>query len=273
MRVVAAVNGLITSELAALYALRYAAVHGFPLTLLHVENSQDRLDDVQRSMNVIEEAAALDHVSCERLLLAGKPITAIRKYLADNRVDTLFCSMSRHHKYFQTSLRKQLISQPLPTDLAVVQVVRLDAASYVKNIVMTIEEDRLSVKKFTFFTAFAKAYEADTEIYSVTLIDARKLAELDLPLTRNLLKTINDHLSHYVKLASFLNIPLHIKHAVASNEIDQILHHLSHHNFELMIVGNRWLPNLSRLFRNQPIERLLRATPINTIVFYGRDNG
>lgn len=55
MKVIAAVNDLITSEITAFYALRYAALHGFPLTLLHVENPLDSLDDVERSMAVIKE--------------------------------------------------------------------------------------------------------------------------------------------------------------------------------------------------------------------------
>lgn len=272
MKVVAAVNGLITSEIAAFYALRYAALHGFPLTLLHVENPVDSLDDVEQSMTVIEEAASGDNVTTERILLAGNPIKTIRRYLSVNRVDTLFCSTSRHRNFFQNSLREQLTYLPLPADLAVIQVVRLDAAHAVRNMVLPIEEDRLSVKKFAFFASFAKAYGAATEVYSITLVDSKKLAELDIALTRSLLKKINNHLSHYIKLARFMGIPFRIKHAVATNKTDQVLHHLSHHDFQLMIIGGRRRSNLSSLFRGNPIERLLRESPINIIAFYGRDN-
>ena len=273
MKVVAAVNGLITSEIAAFYALRFAAQHGFPLTLLHVENSLDSLEDVERSMAVIEEAASDDDVTTERILLAGNPIKTIRKYLSANRVDTLFCSTSRHRTFFQNSLRQQLTYLPLPVDLAVVQVVRLDAAHAVRNVVLPIEEDRLSVKKFSFFASFAKTYGAATEIYSVTLVDSEILAKMDIHLTRSLLSKINDHLSHYVKLARCMGIPLRIKHSVARNKIDQVLHHLSHHDFQLMIIGGSRQSGLSTLLRGNPIERLLHETPINTITFYGRDDG
>jgi nucleotide-binding universal stress UspA family protein len=273
MKVVAAVNGRITSEIAAFYALRYASLHGFPLILLHVQNPKDCLDDVEQSMVVIEEAAWRDNVTTERILLTGNPLTTIRRYLSENRIDTLFCSTSRHRNFFQRSLREQLICQPLPADLAVVQVVRLDAAHTVRNIVLAIEEDRLSVKKFAHLASFAKAYGAATEVYSVTRVDSKKLVELDIHLTRTLLRKINDRLSHYVKLARFMDITFRIKHAVARNEIDQVLHHLSHHDFQLMIVGGRRQSGLSRLFRSKPIDRLLRTTPINTIAFYGRDDG
>lgn len=273
MKVIAAVNGLITSEVAAFYALRYAAVHGFPLVLLHVKNSKDSLDDVERSMDVIEEAAEIDNVVTERVVLGGDPIKAIRSFVDANRVDILFCSTSKRCRFFEKSLREQLVRSPLSADLAVVQVVRLDTHYLVRNMVLAIQEDRLSVKKFALFASFAKAYKAATEVYSVTLVDAKKLTELDIPLTRSMLRKINDRLSHYVKLACFMDIPLRIKHAVARNEIDQVLHHLSHHDFQLLFVGGRRLTILSRLFRAKPIERLFHEASINTIAFYGRDNG
>lgn len=273
MKVVAAINGLITSEIAALYALRYATVHGFTLVLLHVKNAEDRVADVERSMAVVEEAAAIDKIATERVLLAGNPLKAIRSFLGDNRVDTLFCSTSRHRRFFTKSLREQLVSLPLPVDLAVVQVLRLDAPYLVRSMVLAIQEDRLSVKKFALVASFAKAFEADIEIYSVTMVGRKQLAELDIPLTRSMLRKINDRLSHYVKLARFMGIPLRIKHAVARNEVDQVLHHLSHRDFQLLIVGGRRLSMLSSLFRKKPIDRLFHETPVNTIAFYDRANG
>lgn len=273
MKVMAAVNGLITSEVAALYALRYATVHGYVLVLLHVNNAVDSLDDVARSMAVIEEVAELDDIATERVFLEGDPVRAIRKFLDGNRIDTMFCSTSRRPGVFKKSLHEQLIRLPLSADLAVVRVVRLETPYSVKNMVLAVQEDRLSVKKFTLFASFAKAYEASAEIYSVTVVDSGKLAELDIPLTRSMLRKINDRLSHYIKLARFMGLPLRIKHAVARNEVDQVLHHLSHHDFQLLLVGGRRLSLLFRLFRRKPIERLFHETPINTIVFYGRSNG
>lgn len=270
MKVIAAVNGLITAEVAALYALRYAAQHGFTLLLLHVVNPADSLDEVERSMAVIEEAAAIEQVTTERVLLAGSPAWAIRRYLSENRADTLFCSTRRRRGFFENSLSEQLARLALPVDLAVVQVVRLDTAHAVRHMVLPIEEDRLSVKKFAFFAGLAQAYGAAAEIYSISRVDSKKLAELDMPLTKALLRKINDRLAHYAKLARFMNLSLHIKHAVARNEIDQVLHHLSHHPFQLMVIGGRRRSILSRLFKGKPLERLFHETPINTIAFYGR---
>ena len=273
MKVVAAVNGLITSEIAALYALRYAAFHGFTLTLLHVTNPDDSWPDVEKSMVVIEEAATTYKVTAERVRLAGNPIKAISDFLAQNRVDTLFCATRRRHHLLENSLSDHLIRLALPADLVVVQVVRLDGSHVVRNMVLPIREDGLSVKKFTLFAGLAKAYGAEAEIYSINLVNSKKLAALDMPNTRALLRKLNDQLAHYTKLARFMGLSLHIKHAVTRNEVDQVLHHLAHHDFQLMVIGGRRLSMLSRLFKKRPIERLFHDTPINMLAFYGRDNG
>ncbi|NIR95270.1 MAG: hypothetical protein GWO08_16935, partial [Gammaproteobacteria bacterium] len=96
---------------------------------------------------------------------------------------------------------------------------------------MPIKEDRMSVEKFTFFASMARAYNASGEIYSVTVTSKKKRAGLDLGDTRRILQKIDDRLSHYEQLAKFMDIPLRLKHAIALNEIDQVLHHLSHNDF------------------------------------------
>jgi nucleotide-binding universal stress UspA family protein len=68
-----------------------------------------------------------------------------------------------------------------------------------------------------------------------------------------------------------LDIPLTIKHALTGREVDQILHHVARHDFQLMIIGGRRLSPLSGVFRENPMERLFRHTPVNTIAFYARD--
>jgi hypothetical protein len=69
-----------------------------------------------------------------------------------------------------------------------------------------------------------------------------------------------------------MDVPLRIKHALAENEADQILHHLAHHEFQLMIIGGRRMPPFSRIFREDPLVRLFRYTPVNTIAFYARED-
>ncbi len=271
MKVIAAVNGLVTSDIAALYALRYAALFGRTLVLLHVENAADSRPEVEACMAGIEEAAEQYRVKCERLFLQGEPAPAIQAYLLRTNAEILFCSTRMRKRFFEDSLSDRLTRLPLPVDLAIVRVAHVDAAFLAEAVLLPIREDRLSIKKFVFAGAMAKAFGATTEIYSVTLAGKRRLARLDIGATKELFQKINDRLSHYAKAFALMAVPLRIKHALAENEIDQILHHAAHHEFGLLIIGGRRLSGFSPFWRERPIARLFRYTPVNTIAFYGRD--
>lgn len=272
MKVIAALNGLITSEIAALYALRYAGLFGLTLNLLHVANPKDEPYLVSKSMDVIEEEAAAIGVTIERVWLSGEPVRAIRKFISENRSDLLFCGTRKLHGFFEDSLSDRLSRLALPVDLAVVKAVRVDGALRVTNMVLPIQEDRLSVKKFAFFAGLAMAHGASAEIYSITPVDSKRLADLDLPATRMLLRKVDDRLLHYTRLARLMHLPIRIRHALARNEVDRVLHHLAHQDFQLMVVGGQRLSKFARLVGGRPIERLFQQTPINTIAFYARGN-
>jgi len=271
MKVVALVNGSVTSEVAALYALRYARAQAFTPCLAHVLNPADRRAEVEKSMGVIEEAATEGGIKIERFFLEGHPARAIAAFLAATKTDTLFCGTRMRGHFFEDSLSEKLTRLSLPTDLAVVRVVHVGDVAAADHILLPIRTDRLSVEKFVFLASLARAYEAAAEIYSLTVVDKRRLADLESTRTRDLFAKINTRLAHYVKLSRHLALPLRIRHAIALNEVDQLLHHLARHDFQLMVIGGQRLSRFPRLLGEQPIERLFRHTPVNTIALYPRD--
>jgi len=270
MKVVAAVTGLITSEIAALYALRYAHLHDYPLVLLHVKNAPDPAPEVAGSMAAVEEAAAGLGVKTERLFLTGQPLTAIRDYLADGHTETLFCATRMRSRFFENSLSDRLSRRPLPANLAVVRIARVEAWAITREVVLPIRAERLSVEKFIFFSSLTKALAASAEIYSISPVSRRQQAALALTGTRELFQRINRHLHHYVQALKLMAIPARIKHALALDEVDQILHHLSHHDCQLLVIGGRRFSRFPHLLGENRLERLFRHTPVNTIAFYAR---
>jgi hypothetical protein len=273
MNVIAAVNGQVAAEVAALYSLHFARVHGLPLVLLHVKNQDDDIEAVEKSMADIEAVAAGYGMTTERVMLEGSPIEAVRRYLLENRSEILFSSTryGQRKKIFNLSFSEILSRMTLPLNLAVVRVVHVHSTLSTDRIVLPIREDRMSVEKFTFFASMATAYNASGEIYNVTVTSRKRRARLDLGDTKRILQRIDDRLSHYVLLAELMDIPLRLKHAIALNEIDQVLHHLSHNDFHLMIIGGERLSAYSYLNRSKPIDRLQRCTPVNTIAFYPKE--
>jgi len=272
MEVIAALNGQVTSEVAALYGLHFARTNGLPLVLLHVANHDDAMEAVEKSMANIEEAAGEYGIPVERVILEGPPAETVKRYLFENKSEILFCSTRyrQRKKFFNLSFSEKLRSMSLPADLAEVRVVHIHSTMSTERIVLPIKEDRISVEKFTFFASMAKAYNASGEIYSVTVTSKKRRADLAMGDTKRILQKIDDRLSHYVHLAKMMDIQLRLKHAIALNEIDQVLHHLSHTDFQLMIVGGERLSAYSTFAKPKPIERLQRCTPVNTIAFYLR---
>jgi hypothetical protein len=272
MNVIAAINGQVTSEVAALYSLHFARIQGLPLILLHVANPDDSIATVEKSMANIEEAAAEYDMVPERVILEGPPAETVKRYLSENKSEILFCSTRyrQHKKFFNLAFSEKLRSMSLPADLAEVRVVHVHSTQSTERIVLPIKQDRMSVEKFTFFASMVSAYKANAEIYSVTVTSKKRRARLDLGDTKRILQKIDDRLSHYIYLAKLMDIPLRLKHSIAINEIDQVLHHLSHNDFQLMIVGGERLSAYSSFARSKPLERLQRSTPVNTIAFYLR---
>lgn len=272
MNVIAAINGQVTAEVSALYGLHFARNHGLPLVLLHVINPDDSIEAVEKSMANIEAVAGEYDVATERIMLEGRPAETVKRYLFENKSEILFSSTRyrQRKKFFNLAFSEKLTGMILPVDLAVVRVVHVHSTLSTERIVLPIKEDRMSVEKFTFFASMARAYNASGEIYSVTVTSQKGKARMELGDTKRILQKIDDRLSHYVYLAKLMNIPLRLKHSIAINEIDQVLHHLSHNDFHLMIVGGERLSAYSSFTKPKPIERLQRYTPVNTIAFYLR---
>lgn len=273
MNVITAINGQIAAEVAAFYGLHFARIHQLPLVILHVRNPDDSIEAVEKSMANIEKVAAEYDVVTERVILdEGLPAETVKHYLLTTKSEILFCSARyrKHKKLFNRSFSEKLAGMVLPVDLAEVRVVHIHSTLSTERIVLPIKEDRISVEKFAFFASMAKAYNASGEIYSVTVTTRRGRLRLNMGDTKRILQKIDDRLSHYVHLAALMNIPLRLKHSIALNEIDQVLHHLAHNDFHLMIVGGRRLSVYPSLVRQKPLARLQRTTPVNTIAFYLR---
>jgi nucleotide-binding universal stress UspA family protein len=223
MIVIAALNGSLTSEASAHYALHYSRVHGFELHLLHVHNTVDSKDAVVQSIAKLETEALRLGVNVKRVFLEGKPIKALQSYVNKMFVDTIFCSTSAARRLFKDSFSEKATRMRLKCDLAVVRIVNLERARNHRSLMLSIRDSRLAVQKFTFFASLAKAYETPAEIYSIKVMRRSALATLDAGLTKKLLREIDNQLVHYRKLAALANFRFRLKHAITTREDASII--------------------------------------------------
>jgi len=268
MIVIAALNGSLTSEATAYYALHYSRVHGFGVHLLHIHNPIDNRESVSRSMKALETEAARLGVKVERVFLDGKPVTALQVYIDKLPVDTIFCSTRATRRLFQGSFSEKLVRMPLKCDVAVARIVNIEAARNHNALLLSIKDARLDVRKFSFFVGMAKAYDAPAEIYSVKVMPRRSLALLDTASIKKILRKIDNQLAHYKKLSALAAIDFRLKHALTTSEDSRIIHHVLVAGHDLILIGGYRLTMIPTLGTERPIERLMRQTPVNLIAYY-----
>ena len=273
MKVILALNGSITSEASAIYAIHYCRLYGYELQLVHIKNSRDAINEVERSMEVIETLAHAMEVSCERHMMHGEGVGPLISYVRKNRVDTVFCTTRAEKGFFTTSFSDYLTRKPLPCDIAVVRIADLAAVNRVETIGVSIKNAKLSVEKFAFFSSMVEAFDADSEIYSISVLSRSQRGAMGFEETRDRIELLDAKLSHYRHLATLQGMRLRLKHAFAETEVEQMLHHACHAKYGLLIVGGRRLGTSSLFSRTTPLETLLRQTCVNVIAHYPRRSG
>lgn len=152
MKVIAAINGSVISESMALYALKYAEIQNLSLVLLHVRNSKDPMERVESSVRRLSELAASKNVKTDFILLSPPLKRTLGLYLSTVHADILFCATRKENPFLRSSFSEQLLRMGLNTDIAVARIVKMTPILDLQKIALSIIEDRLSVKKFTFFT-------------------------------------------------------------------------------------------------------------------------
>lgn len=268
MKVVAAINGTITAESMAFYALKYAKGQDLPLLLLHIENEKDDLDGVRTSIERITTLAIAQEVQTEVVILKRSSKKAIRSFFSGIDADVIFCSTRKDKSFISGSFSEALTKMDLNADIAIVRIVKMSSIMDINKIILSIKEDKLSVKKFAFFASMASAYQADGEIYSVSSMSRRALSTVDMHEARARLGLINYNLRHYIKLAHLIPFTLHIEHAFTENEAESILTHIAKSTAQLVVIGAKRLSVASIFKREMPIEKLMREASVNTIVYY-----
>jgi hypothetical protein len=272
MKVLVAINGSVIAESMALYALHYAKELAYTLVLFHHTNSKDDKESVEKTFTHIQTLAKASDVECETLFLHCSLRDGLKEYVDKQSVDILFCSTRKEKILFADSFSQKLLDFDLDLDLAIVRIVKLVDVNSLQSMMLSIKQERLSVRKFTFFATLASAYKAQGRIYSITPLSKFQFARLDMHKTRQKLEAINHKLRHYLKLSSFMPFDLIIKHDFSDDEVQSILYDVVKNESDLVVVGARRLMQRPLFFKKRALERLLQESSVNVIAFYTKED-
>ncbi|MFA6137089.1 MAG: hypothetical protein WC667_03270 [Sulfurimonas sp.] len=261
MRVVSLINSNMICETSSIYALHYAKGFALKLSLVHIKEN-NKLQAIDKVFADIKKLASSLDVEVE--LIIYESLKELEQLVFDKNIDMLFCSTKYERPLFEQSFAKRVIKLGLRVDLAVVKVVKFTGAVGVDKIIMPIRGHQLSVKKFTFFSAFVNAYTAAAEIFSVDEIKKHPVAWLDAKAVKIKLQEVTFHLRHYFKLAVIMKMKFSLRHSYALIEGDEVQSHIAKNSFDLAIIGGHHKKNI---FHHHPIEALFEKPMINTIYF------
>lgn len=273
MKVLVAVNGSVVSESMVFYALHYAKELDYTLVLFHAKNPKDDLAKVEKSFEHIQTIAHAWDVEFQTLFFEAKTLRQeLAVYLQKESVDILFCTTRREKALFEDSFSHQLLRMGFDIDLAIVRIVRLVDSNTLTSMMLSIKQERLSVRKFTFFATLASAYKAEAQIHSVTPLAIKKFSKLDIHTLRQKLEAINHKLRHYLKLSHFMPFDLIIKHDFSNDEVQSILYNMAKYESDLVVVGAKRLLRNPLFFGQRALERLMQETSVNIIAFYSNED-
>jgi len=261
MRVISFINGSLISENASLYALRYATQMKLKIDFIHVEG-KDSLSEVQKSAKKLISLA--DSFNLENRFLLFDSFDAAKEYLMCRELDVIFCASRHNHSFFDKSFAQTLLKANIKTDLAIVKILKLSMQESVDKLIMPIRDSKLSVRKFSFYSAFTLAYNAEAEIYSLDKFSKTQMANLSIAHEKKRLQEIIFNLKHYIALARMMHIKFSIKHNFALLEDEKVTVHIVKNNYDLAIIGGH---HDKTFFGHHPIDILFETPVINTIFF------
>jgi len=258
LRVISLINGSLISETSSIYALHYAKSLDLRVDLIHI-NGKDSLTAVYKSVEDLKDIA--QKLDVEVNFVIFDDLDALKNFIESKEIDMVFCSTRHRHSILDKSFVQTFIHKKIKVDLSVIKVVKLGRANSIDNIILPIRDTKLSVKKFTLFATFSKAYNSKAEIYSVDKIAPLHLHQEN---QKERLQEIIMNLRHYFRLAKMMNFKFSIKHDFALSEGEKVKTHIAKYNYGLVVVGNHYSKTFTK---RHPIDILFENPMINTLYF------
>lgn len=258
MRVITLINGSLISQTSAVYALSYAKKMGAPLDIIHIR-SKDPIEEVRLAAEELQNASS--EVITEFFVF--DTFKEFEHYLDGKEIDIIFCSTRHDHSLFDKSFAQTLIRAKLPADLAISKILK-PMQGNIEKIVLPIRSTKLSVEKFSFFTALSEAYNAKATVYAIDKSTKSNILSKSVLDHKKRLQEIIFDLRHYLRFSHLFDFKLSIKHDYSVMEGNQIKAHIADHNYDLAIVGGH---RSHRFFDSHPIDILFSRPMLNTIYF------
>ncbi|HAR46228.1 MAG: hypothetical protein A2X56_12790 [Nitrospirae bacterium GWC2_57_13] len=269
-RILTAINEHVQSEIAARYALQFAAAAGACLDICFVEEPGHQTEHGQIARAAAERMqnrAKAAGVPCRLLYERGDPLTEIRRIVKTDVVDLVFVATRGEDvkRRFYTGTMARRLSRGLPCSVALVRVVHLGRI-HPKEILVPLKS-RLShaAERAAFIAVLSRAFDSRVHLFHVTrplrtffhgemhLTPLEWDQRLPADISRFIEELNRRRTAHERRLAP----------GVAGRVISVEAAVRRH---DLIVMGASERGRAGSLLRGNPVEQVLRETPCDLIV-------
>lgn len=272
MRIAAAINGTLTSEHAAYYALLYAQQMQLPLDFLTIVQEPFLHPNIEQNYKNLEEEARRRGVSTQLISYQSKPGEKtgpkLAKLLREDNYHTVFCSTrARKKRVFTDSVSQYLSRARIRCQVAIVKIHRVNQVSGFHRVGIFGGQKKPDLHQLALGLTLAKAHQGEVILSNPLPISHKSIHKLGLHDTRELLKSSDQGFRSLLSLCSLAGVPATIAHLPSGGrDVDYLLSR----KIDLMALSAPQLLRPKNLLFEDAVEQVFRTIPINAIILFPR---
>jgi len=270
-KILAAVNEHFNSEVSARYAMNLALTCGAKFYICFIAGKGMHCSGFERAEDAAKRLfseARNKGLQVESITETGEPVTEIEKVVKHEEIDVVFASTRREDiekRFYEGTIARKL-SLNLPCSVALVRVVHMGRV-HPGKILVPLNARINRVKERAYFTArMAGAFHSKVFVFyaakPITKFFHGEVHLTPLEWEQRLPRDILDFMEHIRKY----NIELEGRLAPGAVAKTITIEAVSKRH-DLIIMGASERNLLSSIFKGNPVEKVLRDTPCDLIIF------
>lgn len=273
-KILVAVDGTFHASVAARYSFWFAlAFHSklFVVTVISKDMNEKEEKSASYSISKIIDEASGSGLDIEGVILKGDVISAIKKFVKENKIDIVFSSTRRPQKegrFFVQSVTSGLMSGVSCNVIAIKISHPGRSLRSKKVLVPLIGDGYMDRERADIVAALADRFSSSITVFHVNKLSASKIKRMEKPEKSLLIEEGEKRILSFMKELGSRGINASEKIVSGSKVRDEIISEASHHKYDLIILGTTKRNIINRVVSGNPVEEILRDTPCDVMLLH-----
>jgi len=285
-KILVAVDGSFHAGIAARYAFAFAGTFNVKLFVTAVITKE--MDEHKEKAAAAAVAKVLDEavdilpdippnrppnrpIDIEGVLLKGDVISAIDRFVRNNKIDLVIASTRGPHRdrrFFVRSVTSGLMSK-LPCSVIGIKVTHPGRSIRPKKVLVPVIGDGYQDKeRADVAEALHGRFASGISLFHVIELSALSIKRLDPQKKERLIASAEKRLASFMDELNRRGIDAGKKIVLGRNAREEIISEASHHKYDLIIVGTTTRNIVKRVVSGNPVEEILRDTPCDVMLLH-----